>query len=133
MEELTTACETVKTRVPMEHHVVQNKKAKQAEQEAKIRLWLLKLDKSILCSKKKGREKDIFEKIAFDLPQAQTRHHNLWCSAESGVARSVQFGKEEEDIFGLGELLQSARESSKGLKKRATAGANEGSSTLAKL
>ncbi|OZC11296.1 hypothetical protein X798_01712 [Onchocerca flexuosa] len=82
---------------------------------------------------KKGREKDIFEKIAFDLPQAQTRHHNLWCSAESGVARSVQFGKEEEDIFGLGELLQSARESSKGLKKRATAGANEGSSTLAKL
>ncbi|VDO10418.1 unnamed protein product [Brugia timori] len=56
--------------------------------------------------------------------------------AEPGAARNagpVEFEKEEEDIFGLGQLLQSAKESGKELKKRtADSGADEGSSSSKK-
>lgn len=46
---------------------------------------------------------------------------------------NFQFEKEEEDIFGLGQLLQSAKESGKELKKRiADGGADEGSSSSKK-
>ncbi|OZC08715.1 hypothetical protein X798_04263 [Onchocerca flexuosa] len=45
---------------------------------------------------------------------------------------SIEFEKTEEDIFGIGQLLRSAKESSKGLKKRATDGDNEGSSSFKK-
>ncbi|VDK89243.1 unnamed protein product, partial [Onchocerca ochengi] len=154
---------------------------------------------------KKGRERDISEKIALGLPDARARHHetqfdqrlfdqskgldsggiddetysaydkpwraqdniqqhiyrpskNLdkdlygddldriistnrfvpdkgFSGTEAGAARNVgpvEFEKEEEDIFGLGQLLQSAKESGKELKKRATDGADEGSSSSKK-
>ncbi|VDK74876.1 unnamed protein product [Onchocerca ochengi] len=53
---------------------------------------------------------------------------------EPGVTRNVgpiEFEKEEEDIFGIGQLLQSAKES-KRLRKRTTDGDNEGSSSSKK-
>ncbi|VIO99461.1 Hypothetical 60.2 kDa protein T27F2.1 in chromosome V, putative [Brugia malayi] len=155
---------------------------------------------------KKGRERDISEKIALGLPDARARHHETqfdqrlfdqskgldsggiddetysaydkpWRAqdniqqhiyrpsknldkdlygddldriistnrfvpdkgfggAEPGAARNagpVEFEKEEEDIFGLGQLLQSAKESGKELKKRtADSGADEGSSSSKK-
>ncbi|VDN03431.1 unnamed protein product [Thelazia callipaeda] len=151
---------------------------------------------------KKGRDRDISEKIALGLPDARARHHetqfdqrlfdqskgldsggiddetysaydkpwraqdniqqhiyrpskNLdrdlygddldriistnrfvpdkgFSGAEPGTGRNagpVEFEKEEEDIFGLGQLLQSAKESGKEVKKRAVDGGDEGSSS----
>lgn len=41
----------------------------------------------------------------------------------------LQFEKDEEDIFGLGQLLQSAKESGKEVKKRSSDINSEGSSS----